>query len=56
MTQFKHFVLAFTLALVVLASAQGADKKPSILVIFGEDIAMWNVGAYTHDMMGRTGA
>ena len=28
--------------------------KPNILVIFGDDIGMWNVGAYTHGMMGRT--
>ena len=31
-----------------------ADKgKPNILVIFGDDIGMWNVGAYTHGMMGQ---
>ena len=29
-------------------------KKPNILVIFGDDIGYWNVGAYTHGMMGRT--
>jgi arylsulfatase A-like enzyme len=28
--------------------------KPNILVIFGDDIGMWNVGAYSHGMMGRT--
>jgi arylsulfatase len=28
--------------------------KPNILVIFGDDIGMWNVGAYTHGMMGET--
>ena len=28
--------------------------KPNIVVIFGDDIGMWNVGAYTHGMMGRT--
>jgi arylsulfatase len=30
------------------------SDKPNILVIFGDDIGMWNVGAYTHGMMGRT--
>jgi arylsulfatase len=30
------------------------QKKPNIVVIFGDDIGMWNVGAYTHGMMGRT--
>ena len=28
--------------------------RPNILVIFGDDVGMWNVGAYTHGMMGRT--
>ncbi len=28
--------------------------KPNILVIFGDDIGMWNVGLYTHGMMGHT--
>ena len=34
-----------------IAPAQAADKKPNILVIWGDDIGMWNVGAYTHGMM-----
>lgn len=34
------------------AAAQGG--KPNIVVIFGDDIGMWNVGAYTNGMMGRT--
>jgi len=36
------------------ALAQVPAKKPNILVIFGDDIGMWNVGAYTRGMMGRT--
>jgi arylsulfatase len=48
---------ATALAVIGLASpgpvlAQG--KKPNIVVIFGDDIGYWNVGAYTHGMMGRT--
>lgn len=40
----------------VVYSQQQTDqtKKPNILVIMGDDIGMWNVGAYTHGMMGRT--
>jgi len=45
-------VLATLMAAV--APAQAAEKKPNIVVIFGDDIGMWNVGAYTHGMMGRT--
>jgi hypothetical protein len=37
-----------------IAPTQAAEKKPNILVIFGDDIGTWNVGAYTHGMMGRT--
>src|SRR5499427_4369847 len=29
-------------------------KKPNIVVIFGDDIGYWNLGAYTHGMMGHT--
>ncbi len=36
------------------ASASGAGKQPNILVIWGDDIGVWNVGAYTHGMMGHT--
>src|SRR5690606_18535332 len=30
------------------------SKKPNILVIFGDDIGMWNVGVYANGMMGNT--
>jgi arylsulfatase A-like enzyme len=48
-----------TLALIAIfafaiPSAWAASGKPNILVIFGDDIGMWNVGVYTHGMMGRT--
>jgi arylsulfatase len=29
-------------------------KQPNILAIWGDDIGMWNVGAYTHGLMGHT--
>ena len=38
----------------VAVSASAQAKKPNILVIFGDDIGMWNVGAYTHGLMGHT--
>ncbi len=34
--------------------AEAQEKKPNIVVIWGDDIGYWNVGAYTHGMMGRT--
>jgi arylsulfatase A-like enzyme len=32
----------------------GDARQPNILVIWGDDIGIWNVGAYTHGMMGHT--
>ena len=39
----------------VVASAAGAqDAKPNILVIFGDDIGIANVSAYSDGVMGYT--
>src|SRR5438132_4524750 len=39
----------------VVAPAQAQDKKPNILFIMGDDIGIWNIGAYHRGMMaGRT--
>jgi len=42
------------LALAGLTVPAIAQNKPNIVVIFGDDIGMWNVSAYTHGMMGWT--
>ena len=48
-------LLAFSAVLYAALPAGAQDgKKPNILVIWGDDIGTWNVGAYTHGMMGRT--
>ena len=36
------------------ARAQTAGRKPNILVIWGDDIGYWNLGAYSLGLMGRT--
>ena len=48
--------LLLVLALVVLAvpGAEAQGRKPNIVVIWGDDIGTWNLGIYTHGMMGRT--
>ena len=47
--------LAFGLAIGVGAPAQAQDKKPNIVFIMGDDIGIWNIGAYHRGMMaGRT--
>ncbi len=49
------FLLSCGFALGILASAgtaTGQGKKPNILVIFGDDIGVWNISAYHRGMMG----
>src|SRR5262245_14708655 len=46
--------LVAAFALMAPHPAQAQSRKPNIVVIFGDDIGYWNVGAYTHGMMGRT--
>jgi arylsulfatase A-like enzyme len=50
----KTLLSAGLLGALSVVSARAADQKPNILVIWGDDIGTWNVGAYTHGMMGRT--
>ena len=38
--------------LLLMSAAQAADKKPNILVIWGDDIGIFNVSAYNQGMMG----
>jgi arylsulfatase A-like enzyme len=63
MRRFGRITVGLGLALLVVlvspsayAQTAGAQDKsrPNIVVIFGDDIGTWNVGAYTHGMMGRT--
>lgn len=37
-----------------IEKALAQSKRPNILVIWGDDIGMWNLSAYTNGMMGRT--
>ena len=48
------YVLLMVLMFVPIAQAQD-DTKPNIVVIMGDDIGMWNIGAYHRGLMaGRT--
>ena len=49
-------VLSLVLTSIIAApgTANAQEKKPNIVVIWGDDIGMWNVGIYTHGMMGST--
>jgi arylsulfatase A-like enzyme len=43
--------LLFT-AVSVQAADQKPDQKPNILIIWGDDVGMWNISAYHRGMMG----
>ena len=43
------------IAMSLATDAFAQDKKPNILFIMGDDIGMWNIGAYHRGMMaGKT--
>ncbi len=45
-------VVALALGTAAPAGAQTPQKKPNILVLFGDDIGYWNISAYNRGMMG----
>ncbi len=47
-----QFTALALLALAATVSAQAADKKPNILVIWGDDIGISNISAYSGGLMG----
>jgi arylsulfatase len=49
---FLFMVCAITLGMT--GFAQAADKKPNILVIWGDDIGVWNISHNNRGMMGYT--
>lgn len=62
MHRFLYFILIATLSLSLSAQAQSQSQsntqtqtdpeKPNILVIWGDDVGMWNISAYHRGMMG----
>jgi arylsulfatase A-like enzyme len=50
---FFLWAVAFAIALVwTAAPAIAVDKKPNIVIIWGDDIGQSNISAYTHGLMG----
>jgi arylsulfatase A-like enzyme len=39
-------------ALLATATGAAAQEKPNILIIWGDDVGMWNISAYHREMMG----
>ena len=51
----KRWLIAALLSLLVSAlglPAHAQQKKPNILIIWGDDIGQFNISAYNHGMMG----
>ena len=50
----KHIFASMIMVVVLLCAidADAQQKKPNILVIWGDDIGYWNVSAYNQGMMG----
>lgn len=46
--------LTMVLGLIATNSFSQENKKPNILIIWGDDIGMWNISAYHRGMMGGT--
>jgi arylsulfatase len=50
----SSILLAVLCCLSASMTARGDDKKPNILVIFGDDIGITNISAYSDGLMGYT--
>ncbi len=51
--KFSLLTIALLAALALIAGpAVAQQKKPNILIIWGDDIGYWNVSAYNQGMMG----
>jgi len=48
-------IALLALLIPVIGPAAAQQKQPNIVVIMGDDIGMWNIGAYHRGLMaGRT--
>jgi len=54
MKRYKPLIhnLVLTLLFIVFAASVSAADKPNILVIWGDDVGITNISAYSHGMMG----
>jgi arylsulfatase A-like enzyme len=48
----RALMLSIMFVMLVCGLAQAQEKKPNILVIWGDDIGVHNISAYNHGIMG----
>ena len=48
----RAVLLLAVLALAAPPRSSAQQKKPNIIVIFGDDVGYWNISAYNQGMMG----
>src|SRR5262245_61240875 len=48
----RQLMIIFSIVFVVSSVATAQEKKPNILVIFGDDIGQTNISAYSMGLMG----
>jgi arylsulfatase A-like enzyme len=48
----KVNAVLLTLTICLVATLAAAEEKPNILIIWGDDVGMWNISAYHRGMMG----
>ena len=53
-TAIQLLIVALMLGLCLSTGTAYADKKPNIIMIMGDDIGMWNIGAYGRGVMYST--
>ncbi|WP_367871647.1 arylsulfatase [Luteolibacter sp. Populi] len=48
----KHRIAALACGLLAIAAASAQEKKPNILVLWGDDVGVTNISAYSDGLMG----
>src|SRR5277367_2020169 len=52
LSKFRLASITLLLLSITAASVNAQQRKPNIVVIFGDDVGVWNLSAYHRGMMG----
>ena len=48
----KKFIFLIYVVITCFAGFSSAQEKPNVLVIFSDDVGIWNISAYSRGQMG----